>query len=97
MSAKIIQMLAGLQENVNNVPLEQGKVLFAVHPEETGAYTGYIYYDFYDPNFNQTVRVSMGNGGAGGGGTLPALQILDIAGNSGPTHALTGASSANAT
>lgn len=94
MSAKIIQMLAGLQENVNNVPLEQGKVLFAVHPEETGAYTGYIYYDFYDPNFNQTVRVSMGNGGAGGGGTLPALQILDIAGNSGPTLALTGASSA---
>ena len=43
-----VKLLAGIESHVNTVPLEKGKVLFAVDPEVTGRYTGYIYYDFYD-------------------------------------------------
>ena len=58
-----INFLAGKEENVNNVPLQQGKVLFAVDQEINGDFTGYIYYDYFDEVAKKIIRVSMGSGG----------------------------------
>lgn len=82
-----VKLLAGIESHVNTVPLEKGKVLFAVDPEVTGRYTGYIYYDFYDEVQKKVVRVSMGNGN-GGSGNLPTLNISDYIGHIGPDVAI---------
>lgn len=77
-----INFLAGKEQNVNNVPLQQGKVLFAVDQELDGDFIGYIYYDYYDPDLKKVIRVSMGSGG-GSTANNPILSIADILGNIG--------------
>lgn len=77
-----VRFLSGIESNVNTVPLEQGKVLFAVDVTDMGTYTGFIYYDYFDPVEKRIVRVSMGNGSGGGGSSsLPVFNIEDIAGH----------------
>lgn len=78
-----INFLAGKEENVNNVPLQQGKVLFAVDQEINGDFTGYIYYDYFDEVAKKIIRVSMGSGG-GSTANNPILSIKDMLGNIGP-------------
>lgn len=77
-----INFLAGKEENVNNVALQQGKVLFAVDHELNGDYTGYIYYDYFDQDAKRVIRVSMGSGG-GSTANNPAMSISDMFGNIG--------------
>ena len=77
-----INFLAGKEKNVNNVPLQQGKVLFAIDQEYNGDFIGYIYYDYYDPELKKVMRVSMGRGG-GSTANNPILSIADTLGNIG--------------
>lgn len=78
-----VRFLSGEEQNVDNVPIQQGKVLFAVNPDPEGIYYGYIYYDFYDAGAQQTVRVCMSGGGEGGIKVASTLNIADNYGHEG--------------